>query len=411
MATIKSRALKSKGTVRHSVYFRHDRRQTSETFDTMKEAVEFKGWVEEFGAAEAVAILTGQQGAGERNMSLGEWCLVYIDQLTGVQEGTRQKYRGYVETNLEGLVQRPVNSISAPMIAAWVNGMEAEGLSGKTIALRHGFLSGAMKGAVRAKQATANPCDGTRLPRTEEDEMVFLNQAEFATLLAYVRPDYQDMVACMPGTVMRWGELTASQPRDLDLQQGTLSIVRAWKWSEGSTPKLGPPKTKRSRRTIGLPEQIVEIYERRIHGLAPDDFIFTRPDGRPWTSPAFHSAVWQPAVRNARGELYRRHAPKGDQPARLRKDGQPWGKRPSLQRVAPEGQQLTKKPRIHDMRHTGASWMIAAGVPLPVIQRHLGHESIQTTVDRYGHLEPAHLQAAGAALGAALTLALPQIEA
>src|SRR6202040_4460447 len=48
---------------------------------------------------------------------------------------------------------------------------------------------------------------------------------------------------------------------------------------------------------------------------------------------------------------------------------------------------LTKKPRVHDLRHTNASWLIQAGVPLTVIQRHLGHESIQTTVDRYGHLD------------------------
>jgi integrase len=48
---------------------------------------------------------------------------------------------------------------------------------------------------------------------------------------------------------------------------------------------------------------------------------------------------------------------------------------------------LTKKPRVHDLRHTNASWLIQAGVPLTVVQRHLGHESIQTTSDRYGHLD------------------------
>ncbi|MDX3849451.1 tyrosine-type recombinase/integrase [Streptomyces sp. AK02-01A] len=47
---------------------------------------------------------------------------------------------------------------------------------------------------------------------------------------------------------------------------------------------------------------------------------------------------------------------------------------------------LTKRPRIYDLRHTHASWLIAGKVPLPVIQARLGHESITTTVDRYGHL-------------------------
>jgi site-specific recombinase XerC len=48
---------------------------------------------------------------------------------------------------------------------------------------------------------------------------------------------------------------------------------------------------------------------------------------------------------------------------------------------------LKKRPRRHDLRHTNASWLILAGVALPVIQRHLGHQSIQTTSDRYGHLD------------------------
>jgi integrase len=41
---------------------------------------------------------------------------------------------------------------------------------------------------------------------------------------------------------------------------------------------------------------------------------------------------------------------------------------------------LTKNPRIHDLRHTCASWLIAAGRPLPAIHQHIGHESITTTV-------------------------------
>ncbi|WP_267288707.1 tyrosine-type recombinase/integrase [Mycobacterium hackensackense] len=42
------------------------------------------------------------------------------------------------------------------------------------------------------------------------------------------------------------------------------------------------------------------------------------------------------------------------------------------------------KPRVHDLRHTAASWWIQAGIPLPVIQRQRGHESIITTVNTYG---------------------------
>lgn len=62
------------------------------------------------------------------------------------------------------------------------------------------------------------------------------------------------------------------------------------------------------------------------------------------------------------------------------------------------GDQLRARPRIHDLRHTHASWLIPAGVPLTVIQGRLGHESIKTTSDRYGHLADDADAAAAAVL-------------
>lgn len=49
---------------------------------------------------------------------------------------------------------------------------------------------------------------------------------------------------------------------------------------------------------------------------------------------------------------------------------------------------IGKRPRVHDLRHTHVSWLIAQGVSLPIIQHRLSHESIRTTVDTYGHLLP-----------------------
>ncbi|WP_454044382.1 tyrosine-type recombinase/integrase [Cellulosimicrobium sp. Marseille-Q8652] len=144
-----------------------------------------------------------------------------------------------------------------------------------------------------------------------------------------------------------------------------------------SIPTLGAPKTTRSRRTIALPPQVVDILARRVTGMAPEDFVFTNTAGRPWRRNRWHETVWQPALRAA-----------------------------NQHNATPRP--LGKTPRVHDMRHTCASWMIRAGLPLPVIQRHLGHESITTTVDRYGHMEPAHLAMAAGALGAALGAALPE---
>jgi len=50
--------------------------------------------------------------------------------------------------------------------------------------------------------------------------------------------------------------------------------------------------------------------------------------------------------------------------------------------------------------------MLGAGVPIAAVSRHLGHESITTTVDRYGHLDPAIARQAADATEAALNAAL-----
>lgn len=51
--------------------------------------------------------------------------------------------------------------------------------------------------------------------------------------------------------------------------------------------------------------------------------------------------------------------------------------------------------RFHDLRHTHASLLIAAGVHPKAIQARLGHSSITMTMDRYGHLMPSAFEGVG----------------
>jgi len=49
--------------------------------------------------------------------------------------------------------------------------------------------------------------------------------------------------------------------------------------------------------------------------------------------------------------------------------------------------------RIHDMRHTCASWLVMAGTPLQTVRDLLGHSSV-TVTERYAHLAPEQLRGA-----------------
>ena len=65
-----------------------------------------------------------------------------------------------------------------------------------------------------------------------------------------------------------------------------------------------------------------------------------------------------------------------------------------------------ERPSIHDLRHTAASLMLAAGQDIYAVSRILGHEKVSTTVDIYGHLRPGAQDDALSALAAALSSAL-----
>ena len=211
--------------------------------------------------------------------------------------------------------------------------------------------------------------------------MTFLSEGEFASLLDHVAPYWQPFVLMLAGTGLRWGEATALRWGDVDLDADVPVLRVSQAWKRGATVRvLGAPKTKRSRRTVSLPAQVVEsLLPHRGPG---DQLVFLGPNGGTMHHQSWHPRFWRPAIDAA------------NEPETAAKAGHT---------------PLGKQPRIHDLRHSHASWLIAAGVPLPIIQRRLGHESIQTTVDRYGHLVDGHLELAAGAVTAALALAVPEV--
>lgn len=78
-------------------------------------------------------------------------------------------------------------------------------------------------------------------------------------------------------------------------------------------------------------------------------------DGGPVRYPGFRRYVWDPAVAAAK---------------------------------------LDPAPTPHDMRHTCASWMLAAGQPITTVSRHLGHENISVTADIYADVDRTAFKAA-----------------
>lgn len=257
----------------------------------------------------------------------------------------------------------------------WVNDLGRRNAP-KTIWNKHGFLHAALASAV-PKYLPRNPCDDTRLPQRHDAEMTFLEPEEFAAVRNSMTSRWQPLTDFLVMSGARFGEVTALTVADVDAAKLTCRISKSWKYS-GNTrrPVLGPPKTKKGRRTINLPGEALTGLDLT---RAPGELLFHTQAG-PST----------PILRH----LYR----------------QAWVR--TLAKTLPDGKGTVadalggKRPRPHDLRHTCASWMIAAGVPLPVISQHLGHESITTTVHVYGHLDRTSGERAAAAIATMLARAL-----
>ncbi|WP_082894913.1 tyrosine-type recombinase/integrase [Rhodococcoides kroppenstedtii] len=332
------------------------------SFDDHAAAIRFKQHLEQAGPDKARAIL-GVVDTPTHVETITTWCDAYITGLTGVEEATRNRYRAYVTRDLATIGATPLFAVDEQLIAGWVNTMQADGASGKTIANKHGFLAGALKVAVRRGLLPANPCENTRLPSHDREEMCFLTVDEFAELRDAMTERWRPLATFLVTTGCRFSEATALQVGDVNVAAGTIRISRAWKYTGNAVEKLGGPKSRKSRRTINIPPQALEAMGD-LSDRKRTELVFTTQRDTRVKAQLFHNKAWRPA----------------------------------LSKAGLNG----KRPRPHDLRHTCASWMIAAGVPLPVIQAHFGHESITTTIGTYGHLDRSSSEAASAAIGAAL---------
>jgi integrase len=287
--------------------------------------------------------------------TLKEMMLTHISELTDVGPYMLKRYTGAIENHFsEAIGARKVASIDHEDIVRWIKYMQGKDLSAKTIANQHGLLSATMATAVRKGIRPDNPCRGVKLPKNTatEDPIRFIERGEWANIIAHMDKHFRPFFQLLVGTGLRFGEATALEAKDFKLNTPTptVKVSKAWKEDGEGGYYIGPPKTKRSKRTVSLAPSTVEAV-REMVAAAGDGYVFKLKRGGVMRSGSTFNRAWSPALIAA-------GIPKAD------------------------------RPRIHDCRHTHASWMIAAGMEIFALSRRLGHESITTTMDRYSGLLP-----------------------
>ncbi len=378
-----------------------DRRMRQETFygeDATKVEVAARAFarlVDRLGIAEASRIRDARSAqSGTGTPTLAEWVDSYLDrdtgQLSGVTDGTRHAYRRMADaTILPTLGELPINEITDDDVRRWISGLERRLTSrgtpytSKTIRNHQGLLSQMLAAAETKGLRTGNPARSVPITRTRRGQMMVLTQTEFATLLHFIAEPWRPLVMWLAGTGMRWGEATALTWGDIDRDARPMlvRVDKAWKKPQtGQGRTLGPPKSAAGERTIGVPDELVHALGTPKRGNA---LVFSTDKGTPLWSGSFYPRVWQPALDAAN----------------------------DAETCAGAGLiPIGKRPRVHDCRHSHASWLIAQGRPLPYIQRRLGHEKITTTIGTYGHLMPDAQQGDADAVALMMAGVLPMIE-
>lgn len=253
-----------------------------------------------------------------------------------------------------------LKKLTTDHVQAFCAKMSQEGLKPGTVRLAHTILSTALDDAVRWKRIPLNVCKAVKLPRHTRQKIQPLNEEQAHQLIKAAQGSRLDCIIFLAlTTALRLGEILALRWEDIDLEKRTLQVSHTvnyiWKhgWVENE------PKSESSSRSLVLPQVTVEaLKQHRTHQLEARLKAGTRWKDMGLVFPNRDGGYF------ARANLYIIFK------KLLQEAGLP-------------------KIRFHDLRHSAVTILLSMGVPAKVVQEILGHASITTTMNIYGHVFPS----------------------
>ena len=358
-----------------------------------------------------------------------------------LEASTRQGYRyGLDKHVLPWFGSMKMRDILPTHVRDWVRALDDAGVTAASIRQQKIILSAVFTTALNDFVIVLHPCKGVKTPTVAVKEYRIVTPREFEVLLSALPSDTARLlVETAIGSGLRWGELTELRVADLNAAFGIVTISRGVVelsptfHPEGGRFLVKPyPKNKRARRFKLEPDLVAALVAHiSQYGLGVEDLIF-RFDTFDSPAPARRLRAVEDLGRtepNAGGRTYAhgslsaytagrcrcthcraafakyrasRRADGLDAPRGVRErdtDGhlpRDWFRNHVWQRACDEAL-LDPRPRLHDLRHSHASWLLAGGADLQVVKERLGHGSIATT-GKYLHTLPTADETALAAL-------------
>lgn len=306
-------------------------------------------------------------------LTVGGYLDAWLDGLSpvGMRASTITGYRGkvrcYVDDDLRAVRLDDLSAIHLDELYAALS----ERVSLQTVRHLHRIIHKALADAVRKGLVRRNVAVDATPPRSgavRPREMRVWTVAELRRFLdATAEHDHAVLFRVAAMTGLRRSELVGLRWVDVDLDLATLAVRQTVAAVDG-VPTVEAVKTPRSRRTLdldrvtlaGLRTHRHAQRERRVlvgPGWRDHDLVFCSPDGRP-----LHPDVVSKAFARTVGRV-------------------------DVARI-----------RFHDLRHTHATHLLAAGTNARLVSERLGHTSVAFTLDTYGHVLPGQQADAAAAV-------------
>lgn len=279
----------------------------------------------------------------------------------GLAPKSRARYEQVLRTHLMPEFKgRKVAALTREEVKRYFARLERDGMNPGTLQKVHTVLSAVFSEGIELGAVRVNPC--TRAlrgrKRSAQHEMLFLAPEEVTALAEAIDSRYRCLIYTAAWTGLRASELYGLRRRDVKLDRGVLEVRQSLKLIDGQEREpgaepFGDLKSRTSRRTVPLPRFLRPLLAEHLAALSGgqsgDALVFTAPTGSPMRHNLFMRRYFAPAVKAGLPEA--KHA-----------------------------------LRFHDLRHTYAALAIKARVYPDTLKRHMGHSSITTTMDRYGHM-------------------------
>src|SRR5262245_13493690 len=249
------------------------------------------------------------------------------------------------------------------------------GLSVRSVHHCHRILSQALRQAVRWRMLLRNPCDDVDPPRVERRALEVWDVATMAEALERARSLRIFVPMLLAGMLgLRRGEIAALRWRHIDLDAAQVAVVESFEQTRQGI-RLKAPKSGRGRKVM-LPARVIEELRawrmkqaqellRLGIRLNDDCFVCAGENGQP-VQPQSLTHAWHRFLAGT-----------------------------GLPRL-----------RFHDLRHSHATHMLAAGVHPKIASERLGHATVGLTLDTYSHVIPGMQEDAVARVDAAFASAI-----